>query len=147
MARGDNILKIRFKSDLRLLDKLERVIGDRVEYVCEQAAEALAADIKRNWSSSAPSFEGFPPAVVTGNLDSAVEAAPQGRSEGGQFAKSEDARIWFVTIDTEEGIDPNGRGQYAGILEHDYKRPFVEPAIERLSEIFPGMFSKVFDTT
>lgn len=137
------MINIRIKADLRNLDFLERVIGDRTTSACEVAANALVDDIRRNWSPSAPSSPGKPPAVVTGNLDSSVQAKKQGRDELGRFASRENASVWFVSVDTEEGSNPNDRGQYAAVLEYGMDREFVAPAIERVRENFPFFFKDI----
>lgn len=138
------MLQVRIKRDLRGLDKMERDVPPRVNAAVKGAAEALAQDIMDNWSPNSPSPEGQPPAIKTGNLDSSVKVEPTGRDEQGRFATTADAKVWFVQIKTSEGDDPQGRGEYAGIVEEKNNRPYVEPAIARVRAVFSHFFRRIF---
>lgn len=137
------MMRVKFKSDLRRLDKIERDIEGNTLDALQEAAEALVTDIRANWSDTSPSTPGNPPAIKTGNLDGSVKANRQGRGEGGRFASSKNVKYWYVTIDTSEGPDPRNRGQYAGILEDSRDRPFVAPALARLSGVYTGFFKRI----
>lgn len=78
--------------------------------------------------------------MVTGNLDSSILVEEQGRNAGGRFGGA-DAFYRYIRIDTSQGDDPQGRGGYSQALEDEsyLDRPFVEPAMDRLSDIFPEM--------
>jgi hypothetical protein len=109
----------------------------------EMATQALVLDIRSGWSWSSPSAEGEAPAIKTGNLDSSVKIDPQKRDTSGRF--SADAHVMFVRIDTSEGVDPQGRGNYAPALEDEsyLNRPFVQPAVDRMQEIFPEIMKRM----
>lgn len=139
-----NPVKIRIRADTSKLDYyLSGRFLDSMGDVCHDAAVALVDDIRDNWTSHQPSSPGEPPAIKTGNLDSSVQASPQGRDILGRFANRDNTRVWFVTLDTEKGNDPQERGQYAAVLEDDMDRPYMEPAIDRVSEVFPGLVKRV----
>jgi hypothetical protein len=140
-----NPITVRIKSDLSGMDRLEARLPGRLESSVREAAEALAADIRSNWSASSPSSPGNPPAIDTGNLDSAVRAEPTGRDVLGRFARTSDAAVWFVRIATSEGDDPRNRGEYGTILEYGLNRPFVEPAVDRLAGVYSHFFRALFD--
>lgn len=123
----------------RNVTKFERSVEDSTGEFLKIAAEWLVNDIRSNWSSRSPSSRGSAPAVVSGNLDSSVIAEKTGRSSGGQFASTADATSWFVRVDTAKGSDPQGRGGYAKVLEDELKRPFFNPAVERLKAVYEDL--------
>lgn len=128
------MIRMRLKADLSKVDYLERVMKERVTNVCQDIAQALVDDIKDSWSNTSPSSPGNPPAVVTGELDSSVHAASQGRDEKGRFASSENAAVWFLQVDAE----------YAAVLEYGYDRAFVAPAVERARGNLPFFFKDIY---
>ncbi len=133
---------IHLKADFRSMIRVEAKAKKRSGEIVTQASEMLVADIRSHWSSQSPSARGNAPAIVTGNLDSSVVVDPRGRDAKGRFASGEDAVVRFVRVDTSKGDNPMGRGNYAHILEDDLGRPFMEPAIERMSKIYPDMFQR-----
>lgn len=142
------MIKVRLSSDLRKLDQLERELPRRVEASVKEAAEALKADIRSSWSSTSPSRPGNPPAMDTGNLDSAIFVDTAGRDASGRFASDADAVRAFVRIDTTQGSSYHGRGAYEGYLEDGTPRmaarPFVQPAVERLEGVYSQFFTEIF---
>lgn len=137
------MIKIRMKTDTSRLDRLERNIAGNTMDALTEAGEALKADIRSHWSIQSPSSPGNPPAVLTGNLDSSVEVDRQGRDVLGRFA-GKDALVLFVRIDTTKGDNPLGRKEYASVLEDEMNRPFVQPAVDRMSQNFPHFFRRIF---
>lgn len=134
---------IHLKADFRSMIRIEAKAKERAAEITSNAADMLVADIKSNWSSQAPSAVGNPPAVVTGNLNSSVKVDDQGRDLKGRFAGGDDVVVRFVRVDTSEGDNPQGRGNYAHILEDKLTRPFMEPAIVRLAQLYPAMFRRL----
>lgn len=122
---------LRNTDNWRRLIKLERNVKKHTAEATREAAETLKRDIRDNWSAVRPSMRGNPPAIKTGNLDSSIIVEEQSRTALGRFAGKEGI-AHFVRIDTEQGDDPQDRGQYAVVLERGYDRPFVKPAVERL---------------
>lgn len=111
----------------------------------QAAADALVADIKSNWSATSPSTWGEAPAKDTKNLDSSIKVDEQKRDTSGRF--SADAHVLFVRMDTSQGDNPNGRGNYAQALEdpdYIYNRPFIQPAIDRMEGLFPEIMKRMY---
>ncbi len=135
--RGVNKL---YKSLIRIEKRVDETSFEFLVYV----AEWLRNDIRWRWSSSSPSSIGSPPAILTGNLDSSIKVARQGRTSGGQFASTSDAKKLFIVIDTEAGDNPLGRGQYSGVLELD--RPFMQPAVRRLEGVYSSLAKRKIKT-
>lgn len=125
---------------VRVEQNIERTTAEGVN----EAAHALVADIRSNWSTSAPSAKGSAPAfdltVNTGNLDSSIQVDDQNRDRSGRFSK--DAIVKFVRMDTSMGDNPNGRGNYAGILEENLDRPFIQPAIDRMQGRYESILKR-----
>lgn len=118
----------------RSLVRIERQVEAESSELVTFAAEWLVNDIRSSWSPMQQTAgSGNPPAIKTGNLDSSV-IAEQGRDVLGRFAA---ARV--VRVDTEAGMQPNNRGNYAQALEFGYNLPFFEPAKERLMQIYPTL--------
>ena len=134
------MILMKLKKDTRRLDILEREFPNRIDASLHSAAEALVLDIRSNWSPTSPSDPGSPPAILTGNMDSAVKAESQGRDDRGRF-QGPDAKVWYVTIKTSQGENPLGRGEYAA--EVDQTRPFIEPALDRVARQLPFFFRRV----
>ena len=129
----------RGKKDLyRSLVRIETKIDKGAGEFTNEAGHWLSSNIRKNWSGTAPSMIGKPPAVRTGNLDSSI-FVEGGRDTKGRFATGDAAKVTFVRINTSEGSNPKKRGNYAHILEKKLKRPFVTPAIERLRARFPSL--------
>lgn len=116
------------KATIRLEDKVTK----GAENLVNTAAQALVNDIKSSWSSSSPSAPGSPPAVVTGTLDSSVQAET-GRDTLGRFASAGSVVTRIVRV----------RAGHGALLENGtYKmaaRPFMRPATERLADTYPGI--------
>lgn len=125
----------------RTMARIERDLLRDVGFGVQDGANALVTQIRANWSLHAPSAVGSPPAIVTGNLDSSVKVDPQGRDEIGKFTDRQNTAVMFVRIDTSEGSNPQGRGNYAHILEETLDRPFIDPAIEQVARMY-GMIMK-----
>lgn len=122
------------------LIRLDKNVVTSTDMFLGDAATWLASDIRGHWSAKSPSTRGSAPAKVTGNLDSSIFVETQGRAAGGRFG-GKDAFYRYIRIDTSRGDDPRGRGGYSQALEDKsyLDRPFVEPAMDRLSSIFPEM--------
>jgi len=131
------LMRIEYDHDFRRIVKLERDLLRQVGVGARRTMEALKADIRANWSPPPPpSAVGDAPAVRTGNLDSSI-FIDSVRDVRGRFAKASDNFVAVeMTIDTEKGKDPQGRGQYAVAVEELNFRPFVEPAVDRISDLF-----------
>lgn len=127
--------------DYRVMARIEKNMLRDVGLGVEDGAKALVTAIRGNWSLNSPSAVGSPPAMVTHNLDSAVKVDEKGRDEYGKFADTENTRVMFVRIDTSEGDNPMGRGNYAEVLESKLDRPFIEPAITQVAHLY-GMLIK-----
>lgn len=123
------------KTAIRIEENKKR----KADSLVDEAATILVNDIRSHWSSSAPSSKGNAPAVVTGNLDSSVKKDRTPRDVLGRFAKGKNVSMQFVRIDTADGNNPQGRGNYAPVLENEMDRPFLEPAIKRISAIYPAL--------
>lgn len=118
--------------------KLDRMISEapkRADQGAGDAAEWVVNDIGSNWSPMSPSSYGNAPAVVTGALDSSIYVDNKGRDLLGMFASGKDVAIKSIKVDAEHG----------GILEFtEYRyRPFVQPAIDRASGVYPEMLGRV----
>lgn len=132
--------EFREKSNWRTLVNVEKRFARQVNEAVEDAAEALVEDIRGNWSGTSPSQWGTPPAVVSGVLDSSLEIVESDRTSLGRFAKKGSVRV--VKIDTSEN-DPDGESYAPALEDPGYlNRPFVEPAIERVSQVFPAFFKR-----
>jgi HK97 gp10 family phage protein len=120
--------------------RLEKMVQDTSAGFVRKMGEYLIQDIKEHWSPQSPSDAGDPPAKDTKNLDSSLMMETSGRDQLGRFANSDNAKYAFVRVDTSRGSNPNGRGNYAQALETGTQymsaRPFLEPALDRLSTIF-----------
>lgn len=125
----------------REMIRVEMNINNSSGVAVRAVADALAADIRSNWSSTSPSAVGSAPAVVTGNLDSSVQVDPQGRDTSGRFAS--EAKVMFVRVDTSMGDNPDGRGNYSVALEEQLDRPFTQPAIDRMQSMAPAIFKRI----
>lgn len=138
------------KQFYRALIRIERNVTTSTEEFGQMAAEWLANDIRSSWSLTSPSSPGDPPAKVTWNLDSSVQTNFQGRDLSGRFTGKDQRVLWFVSVDTTEGIQPGNRGGYAQALEMGTDRmrarPFMMPAIERLSATFGVMAKRTIHT-
>lgn len=138
------MITVDFKTpDFRGLFRIETLFQDAADASAREAAEYLRADIRSSWSFPPPSEVGNPPAVRTGNLDSAVVAEKQARTSLGRFS-GKDGALYYVRVDTDKGKDPRGRQQYAVALEYNMGRPFMEPAAERLRNEYPKILSREF---
>lgn len=142
------MMRVDFKVDLRKLELVEKKVPTNTSKACREAAEALARDIRSNWSPVKPSAPFTAPAKDTGNLDSSVKVDALGRNARGQFASGDDAIAHYVRIDTTTGKNYHGRGAYEWFLEEGTERmderPFLQPAIDRLSVMYTYFFDGVF---
>src|SRR5690606_21177708 len=128
------MMKMRFKTDLRLLDRKEQDVKRNAQAGAREAADLVKTVIKRNWSKASPSSEGQPPAVDTGKLDGSIFIEKQGRDVLGRFA-GKDAAVYHVTIDTVRGPNPDKTTQYAAALDDQdgkLNRPFVDRAVDEV---------------
>ncbi len=128
------MLRATVKSDLSRMDAYERKIDRLLEPTVSEITDAIIEDIRTSWSPESPSPVGSPPAVVTGDLDRSIQKEKQGRTAGGQFAKTGEA----VTFVIKAGVP------YSGILETYLDRPFFEPAFDRAALIFDVGFKVLF---
>lgn len=138
MANG--WIHIRIREDIRV-DRVEREMQRKLQEAMNNAAETVANDIRSNWTKPGPSSPGQAPGVLTGNLDSSVRTTSDGRDAQGRFAPKNMPHR-FVRINTAEGDNPLGRGDYATVLEDKLNRPYVQPAIDRVSRIFPYIIKR-----
>lgn len=123
----------------RSLVRIERSVDSGSGELVRFAAEWLVNDIRSNWSNSQQTVgSGNPPAIKTGNLDSAV-IADRGRDVMGRFATADNVKVAFVRVDTAAGVQPDNRGNYAQVLEFEYNLPFVQPAVQRLEAVYPDL--------
>lgn len=140
-------IKLRGKKRLySSLVRIERNVARTTGEFLKHAAEWLRNDIRSHWSTRSPSGVGNSPAVVTGNLDSAIFVEQTGRTSGGQFATNDNAMTWFVRVDTARGINPDGRGGYSQALEYDLNRPFMQPAVDRLKSVYERLAKRYIKT-
>ena len=130
-----NIMQVGMKADTTILDTL-LAGGDRVavESVIEKAIERLQDIINSNWSQTSPSAPFTPPAQVTGFL--AASQKIERRGALGRFTSAGNA-IQFALV---------FQADYAAALEYGNPatgaapRPFIAPAMYRLSKEFPTLF-------
>lgn len=126
------MMKVHLKSDLSLLDKVDRNIVTLSDKTMGQAAESIIDRIQKNWSMVSPSSPGEPPAIVSGTLSESISTDNAGRNALGQFATAENAVAHYIRVMTD----------YALALEFGYAarnldpRPYMLPAImQEQSEI------------
>lgn len=119
------------KQDFSGLNRIENMLPHNVEKSVRKVAQAVIADINASWSSSSPSDNGAPPAVVSGNLRDSITDA-QARDELGHFTAA-----WKISVEAD----------YAGYLEPPgwLNRPFLLPALERAEQHLGYFFEGVFD--
>lgn len=130
-------LKFNERDNFRTMARIEKRVMDGLETSAEEVANAIVADIRSNWSAGRQAIgSGTPPGMDTGNLDSSIRVEQQGRDEGGRFT-GKDKAARYIHIDTSEGSNPGGRGNYSMALEDPdyYNLPFVAPALERSGDI------------
>ncbi len=120
---ADNVT---IKLDTLKLDALILVLPDRASEIIRTATFDLEADIKLSISGPSPSAPGDPPGVVTGNLLNSIN--------------SEVSDVQgVVNVGADYGIDLEfGTRKMAA-------RPFVQPAVDRLSDNFDSYFDGFFD--
>lgn len=130
----------------RSLVRIESIVEKGSDDLVREAAEMLVRDIRSSWSGTRQTIgSGNPPATKgghpdnTGNLDSSVIVETSGRDVLGRFSNADNTRVRFVRINTAEGDDPQGRGNYAQILENNYNLPFIQPAVDRLAGVYDDM--------
>lgn len=127
-------VRVYVKTDFTPMNRLEAALPRRLEGSVRDAGTAVINDIRSHWSPTSPSARGSAPAVVTGELDASIHLEPAGRDALGRFASAENAVGVLIKVDAPHG----------GILESDYlDRPFLEPAVERMSPMFPNFFERV----
>jgi hypothetical protein len=141
---------IRWKSDFRVLARIENEIMKVADDTAKDTAEAIVQDIKSSWSNTSPAPQGSPPAVVEGNLDRGIQVVEGSRNEFGQFA-GKAGRYRYVTADTLAG-DWQGRRDpraYARAVEDPLNspwgnRPYLAPAVERAGITITDIFKENF---
>lgn len=135
------------KDNWRTMMKIEKKVKDGSGQGCKNTAEAIVADIRSSWSAIAPSAWGNPPAIETSNLDSAVHVEGTGRDDKGRFTDTENSAAFFIQVNTEDGVDPRGRGNYAAALEDEtyLNRQFLSPALERAFGTFAQNIKQAVD--
>jgi hypothetical protein len=124
--------------------RIEKRVIDGLDTATEDTANAIVADIRSSWSAGRQAMgSGTPPAMDTGNLDSSVKVEKQGRDDLGRFA-GKDATVRYIQVNTAEGSNPNGRGNYAMALEDAdyYNLPFIAPALERSGDLFETIIKR-----
>jgi hypothetical protein len=141
-------LNMRVRLDHSGTIRAERKALRVADATTREIAQYIVEDIRSSWSAQSPSNVGSPPAVDTGNLDSSVKLERTGRDERGRFANAANTAVHFVRIDTTQGSNPGGRGQYAAALEDpDYfNRPYMRPAVERAAEHFGIAYAVNWDS-
>jgi len=127
-------VSVQFRKDLRQLDLLERMLPSRLNNSVKAMADGAVTHMRNNWSPSAPSSPGNPPAVRTGDLDASM-VVEQARGRSGRF---ESAYVIKFT-------DPA-----TGALEFGYApnnlaaRPFIRPALEAVGMNVKDYFDDLF---
>ena len=139
---ANDFILVRLKADFSRMDRIENSIENNVRDAAQNQAQALWEDIQGHWTVPGPSSRGQPPAILTGNLNESGRVYSQGRDVLGRFA-GKDAVVFYLRIDTNEGPNPLGRGDYATVLEEKMDREFVGPAIERVSKTTPFFYRKI----
>ena len=137
----------------RNVDSTEKAIDTKIDKIIVETAEELIAIVRESWSSVAPSKPGDSPAVRTGNLDETVEKSRgYGRDALGRFATKANRKSIRLTFDTRKGGGDRvrrGKGNrlYSGYLEEGTEkmaaRPFLDPAVSKIKEKFPGIVISV----
>lgn len=130
-------LKWKERDNYRTMARIEKRVMDGLETSAEEVANAIVADIRSSWSAGRQAIgSGTAPGMDTGNLDSSIRVEKQGRDEGGRFS-GKDKAARYIHVDTTDGSDNRGRGNYAMALEDPdyYNLPFVAPALERSGDL------------
>lgn len=130
-------LKLLVKDNWRTMVKVEDTLARQVGEGVRNTAEGIVADIRSSWSATRQTAgSGTPPAIDSGVLDASVVVDDQGRDEGGRFASSKDAKVFYIRVDTSDN-DPGGYN-YAQVLEDPdaYNLPFLAPALLRAEGYF-----------
>ena len=126
---------VRFRQDLRQLDTLERLLPGRLNNSVKAMADAAVTHMRNNWSPSAPSSPGNPPAVRIGDLDRSM-VVEQGRGRSGRFENSYVIKFTDpATGALEFGYAPNNLAA----------RPFIRPALEAVGMNVKSYFDDLFD--
>ena len=114
--------------DTAVLDRIVRESGAKVGDILQKIAQDTEADIKMNFSQTAPapSAPGEPPAVQTGNLKNSIIAEPEGND-------------WTV----HDGV-PHGVHQEYG-TQWMAARPFMMPAVLRTVQRAPADMLKLVE--
>lgn len=119
------MMKVHLRTDLSLLDKVDRNITTLTDKTMGEAAESVIDRMQKNWSMVSPSSPGEPPAIVSGNLADSISTDNTGRNALGQFATTENAIAYYIRV----------MADYAMALEYGYAarnldpRPYMLPAI------------------
>ena len=136
------MVKLVEKTNWKLLARVKADFVGATKEATKETAELLRDTIKEHWSVSAPSSPYDPPAERTGNLDSAVRVSERGRDERGRFS-SADSAAYYVTANAQDGDNYHGRGNYGPPLELGTEimepRPFMAPAVELVSSMYPSI--------
>lgn len=131
------MMTVVFRQDFSGLNALDRTVPINAGKACKNVAQRAVDEIRNNWSPESPSAPGEPPAMVTGYLDSTVEAENQGRNALGQFASGDSATSYVVRV----------KAPYADFLEHGTRkmepRPFLLAAVMRAGDSLPDEFKGV----
>lgn len=139
------MITMHFKGEEDLYRSLVRIEGKvkrGADELTAAGAEGLMNYMRSHWSASRQAVgSGNPPAKDTENLDSSIRMEESGRDALGRFASRENTSVRFVRINTAEGSDPQGRGNYAQALEDPeyYNLPFIAPAVEYMQHVYSEM--------
>jgi hypothetical protein len=125
--------------------RIERKVEEQSVEFLDEMGQFIVSTIRDNWSAQSPSNAGAPPAIDSGNLDSAITTETRGG--GGRFASKSDAQTMFIRFNTLDGSHPNGYNYAQALEEGTYRmaaRPFLQPAMERAKDIAPYIAQRTF---
>jgi hypothetical protein len=135
-------MKMKEKTNWRLMAKVKAEVHAGADAGSREAAELLKETIREHWSASAPSSDYSPPAMRSGNLDSAVKVSDRGRDDAGRFSGAHTA-AYYVTANASDGSSYHGRGNYGPALELGTEimapRPFMAPAVDLVAAVYPAI--------
>jgi hypothetical protein len=136
-------MKMREKTDWRLMAKVRARYADGIKEGAREAAEVLANDIQEHFTIASD------PAIDSGNMRSAVMVSDKGRDDAGRFSGDNKASF-FMTANAQDGDAYHGRGNYGPALEEGWSgpqgsapaHPFVQPAIDRVASVLPNIIER-----
>ena len=154
------MIKMKWKDPRRfnsIINTKEQEVLKKAGIFAQDIAELHVNDVRSSWSATVPSSPGKPPAMRSGNLNSAPYI--EYRSGGSLFTKlfaspsggrPEDFPIAIVHWDTRKGVfSPTNQRGYAGYLEAGTSRmaarPFVKPSMRRVKRMVLAQARKILN--